>query len=244
MPLEDRTEPKQTNTGLYCQLHNAGFSGSELLLTQKIYRLCCELFNGRYRKTERAFLCHAVGTASSVANYTRDLNLIVVGMLHATYDSGHFPDGKSGMTKAHRAWMRNHVGKELECMVADYSEFDFGQGRPESLLREGIPEGDRKWLLIALSHEIDDMSDLGLAFAPKYGTDFLGRIQACAALANQLGEPALEAAIASFQVQYRDVAWVNPLASTSLRGFRMAPNVKKYLRLRRDFRRGEAVRIA
>jgi hypothetical protein len=41
-------------------------------------------------------------------------------------------------------------------------------------------------ILIALVHEVDDMADLGLRFAPKYGRSIESRVEAGAALAERI----------------------------------------------------------
>src|SRR5262245_2787177 len=179
--------PAQTNTAFYCQLHEQGHSSADLQLAQRTYRASCQLFNGRYRKSERAFICHAVGVASALAYVDRRIEWILAGMLHAAYDSGQYSDGRSGPTAAHRQWLASQVGNEIEEIVAAYDQFDFDTGKPEALVQGGVFEGQSDLLLIALAHDVDDLADGGLAVAPKYGPSITERVAACATLARQIG---------------------------------------------------------
>jgi len=236
--------PAQTNTALYVQLHEAGHPTGDLLRVQAAYRLAVRLFNGRYRKTERAFLCHAVGAASSVAHFERDLDFIIAAMLHAAYDSGQFPDGRFGKASAaHRALVRSVVGERAEGLVFRYPELDFDTGAPERLAAAELPDGIEDVLFLALAHEIDDLADLGLAIAPKHGASIEGRLAACAALARRIDREPLALALEAQASLYSDAKWVAALRSPRTRGFRIAPNLGAYLRLRRARRDGGAIEM-
>ena len=236
--------PRQTNTGLYVQLHEAGYSTDELLAVRTAYRLSARLFNGRYRKTERAFLCHAVGTASSVARFDQRLPIVITAMLHATYDSGQFPDGRIGKTSPpHRAWIAAEVGSEIESLLFRYNAFDFETGAPERYLQSDIDPQDRDYLLIALAHEIDDLADGGLVMAPKYGESIASRIDASAILADRIGESELAATLRAYGSRYDDVSWMDDLRVEVPQGFYIAPNLKAYYRLRRRHHSGKQVQL-
>lgn len=235
--------PKQTNNGLYCQLHAAGHPTAEILRVQHAYRLCSKLFNGRFRKTERAFICHAVGAGSSMAYFDRRIDLIIASMLHAAYDSGQFPDGRIGLSDAHRQWLKAQVGEITERLVRDYLELPFGPGKPEQHAQTGYPEEQREVMLMALTHEVDDMADAGLALAPKYGASIVARAEACAYLARQLGQEALAQTLEGHAQTYTDMAWTAELEAEQLEGFRIAPNMLTYIRLQRDSWRGKAVQV-
>jgi len=224
---------RQTNTGLYVQLHDSGFTGEDIRDVQSAYRVACRLFNGRYRKTERAFICHAVGTASSVARFDSRLSYVVVAMLHAAYDSGQFPDGRiGGLTPRHRKWLTARIGAEVEAILYRYSSFDFERGAPERYCSEGFEEADTDLLFLALAHELDDLADAGLRFAPKYGRSIASRVEACAGLADQIGKPELAATLTAHGRLYEDIDWVDNLKSTTLRGFYIVPNATAYFRHR------------
>jgi hypothetical protein len=236
--------PAQTNTGLLVQMHDAGFADRALAGVQKAYRLACRLFNGRYRKTERAFICHAVGTGSSVARFDDRLVLILAGMLHAAYHSGQFPDGRIGRaSRSHRAWLRSHVGAEVESVVFRYHQFSFDLGKPEGCLEGGLDDADGDLLLIALAHEVDDLADVGLRFAPKYGRSLESRVEACAALAERILKPDLAQTLRAHGRLYADTDWVVDLESQTLHGYLIVPNVMAYLGHRIDHLRRRFVRV-
>jgi hypothetical protein len=236
--------PRQTNTGLYVQMHAAGFTYDELKITQHAYRLACRLFSGRYRKTERAFICHAVGVASSAACFDRRISIVLAAMLHAAYDSGQFRDGRIGSpSPAHRAYLVAEVGSEVEALVYRYSRFGFDLGAPERYLREGCDEADRDLLFMALAHEVDDLADLGLWFAPKYGKSIESRVEACSALADQLGQPGLAATLRAHGRLYTDADWIGDLKSHTLQGYRIVPGAMAYLRQRYSHFRGQSVKL-
>ena len=234
MVASQQIAPAQTNTGLYLQLHAHGHPTADILRVQTAYRLAIRLFNGRYRKTERPFVCHAVGAASSVAHFERDVDFIVAAMLHAAYDSGQFPDGRFGKaSEPHRALLRATVGERAEDLVFRYPKLDFDTGAPERLVAGPLPEGMDDILFLALAHEIDDLADFGLAIAPKYGASITSRLEACALLARRIGRDALAEALEAQALLYGDTEWVAALRSERGHGFRVVPNVRAYIRLRR-----------
>jgi len=237
--------PRQTNTGLYLQMHLRGFTNEGLLVVQQAYRLACRLFSGRVRKTERAFICHTVGAASAVAEYSLDPDLVAVAMLHAAYDCGQFPDGRlGGASTAHRAWLTARVGPGVEERVHRYARFSFDAGDPERIAAQDCAREDRDLLFIALAHELDDLMDLGLVFAEKYGSTPIPRIDACVQLATALGEMELAAALRAYEAVYAgDCQWVAPLASSSMKGFTVLPGLRAYARRRVASLMGTSVKI-
>lgn len=236
--------PRQTNTGLYVQMHMAGFTRDELKVTQNAYRLACRLFDGCYRKTERAFICHAVGAASSVVGFDRHISLVLAAMLHAAHDSGQFHDGRIGRASpAHRDCLVAEVGAEVEALVFRYGSFAFDLGAPERYLREGCDETDRNLLFMALAHEVDDLADLGVGFAPKYGKSIESRVAACAALADQIGKPLLASTLRAHGRLYLENDWVDDLKSQTLQGYQVIPNAMAYLRHRYSQLRGKSVKV-
>ncbi|MGH7336215.1 MAG: hypothetical protein ACREI7_01435 [Myxococcota bacterium] len=225
--------PRQTNSGLYVQMHAAGFPPDALRATQRAYRLACRLFNGKYRKTERAFLCHAVGAASSVARFDGRLPYVLAALLHAAYDSGQFQDGRiGGASRRHRAWLVAEIGAEVEAILFRYRRFQFETGQPERYARDGFVEADADLLLLGLCHEVDDLLDLGLRFARKYGDEIDLRVEACAALAERLGKPELAQTLRAHGRLYRDSEWTAELQSATLAGFQIVPGFTGYLRHR------------
>ena len=244
MTKEDLFVPSQTNTALYMQLHEAGHPVADILRVQKAYRVACAMFNGRYRKTGRPFICHAVGAASAVAHFDNSIDLVLAAMFHAAYDSAQYPDGKSSRrSDAHRKWLEQKIGPVAEGLVGRLIGMKFDTGDPERLVADGVPAGDEDLLFLVLAHELDDLADGGLAFAPKYGQSLRSRIAACAILARRLGRENLAATIEGYAGRYEDMAWAAPLQETKLEGFRIAPNLRTYLKLRRANLRGDSVEV-
>ncbi|MEN0001436.1 MAG: DUF6817 domain-containing protein [Pseudomonadota bacterium] len=236
--------PRQTNTGLYVHLHERGFSKDDIRRVQGAYVLACNMFNARYRKTGRAFICHAVGAASACAEFIDDIDVVIASLLHAGYDSGLFPDGKAGNPSAkRRQWMRDHIGEVSERLAHDYQSVDFDRGGPEQILQSGPDKIERNLLMMALTHELDDMADGGLAFAPKYGESVEGRLIACAALAEHLGETRLADLFKQQVKAQSDYEWMHDLKADELRGFWIVPNLLAYLRLRKGVAKGRWARL-
>jgi len=236
--------PSQTNTALYVQMHKEGYGFDDIARIQKAYRVCCLMFNGRYRKTGRPFVCHAVGSASSAAHFDKSVNFVLAAMFHAAYDSGQYPDGRSSRrTPEHRAWLEKQIGAEAEQLVARLSGLNFDRGKPEELAARDIRPGDEDILFLVLAHEVDDLADGGLAFAPKYGASIQSRVGACALLARRLGRESLAETMEGYGRSYEKMSWASGLSEAKLEGFRIAPNFRAYLRLRRANLRGESVEV-
>lgn len=226
------------------QLHDAGHTVDDIVRVQKDYRLACAMFNGRYRKTGRPFICHAIGAASSVVHFGGDLDLVLAAMFHAAYDSGQYPDGKSSRrSEAHRRWLEQRLGPRVENLVARLGALKFETGDPERLAAEGVPAGDEDILFLVLAHEVDDLADGGLAFAPKYGRSIETRVAACAVLARRIGHERLAAVIEAHGSRYEAMDWAAALQDAELGGFRIAPNLRAYIKLRRENLRGGPVEV-
>jgi len=225
-------------------MHADGYGVDDIVRIQKAYRVCCLMFNGRYRKTGRPFICHAVGAASSAAHFDRNVDYVLAAMFHAAYDSGQYPDGKSSRrTDAHRLWLVERIGPKAEGLVARLAGFAFEAGDPERLVAREIAPGEEELLFLVLAHELDDLADAGLAIAPKYGLSLSSRIIACAALARRIGHEKLAAAFEGYGVIYEDLEWCSAIQETTLEGFRIVPNLRSYLKLRRANLRGETVEV-
>jgi (p)ppGpp synthase/HD superfamily hydrolase len=236
--------PSQTNTALYLQLHEEGYRAEDIARVQKAYYLCCLMFNGRYRKTGRPFVCHAVGAASSAAHFEKNVDYVLAAMFLAAYDSGQYPDGKSSRrTEAHRLWLQERIGSAAEQLAGRLAKLTFEKGEPERLADMDIAPGDEDILFLVLAHEVDDLADGGLAFAPKYGASIETRVKACALLARRLGRENLAATIEAYGKRYEAMGWISALQEPRPEGFRVAPNLRQYIKLRRANLRGESVEV-
>ena len=91
--------------------------------------------------------------------------LVKASMLHAVYDSGVFPDAKTGgAIPSHRALVKEIVGEETEQLIADYPTIEFEEGSPETLSQIEIPDHQRDIMLMKVTHEIDDIASGGIFF--------------------------------------------------------------------------------
>lgn len=237
--------PAQTHIALLNQLHQKGYETEELQKVQETYRLCMRIFNGRYRKNERPFICHAVGAGSAMAEFDGRPALVKASMLHAAYDSGVFPDAKTGSPSlSHRALVREIVGEETEQLVADYPTIEFEEGSPEALAQMEIPDCQRDIMLMKVAHEIDDIASGGIFFCSKFGPEHQTRLEACRAIATALENTKLADAFTAYIGEINQFEWVSTIARDPKSfGYRLAPNWKTYLRLRRHARKGKHVRI-
>lgn len=223
--------PKQTNLGLFVQLRERGFSHADIIRVRDAYLIACKMFNGRYRKNSRAFICHAVGAASASAQYTDQIEIIIASLLHAAYDGGQFPDGRVGkITDAHRQWLKNEVGTVVEAILVRLQQFDFEMGDPEKIVEKGIKQRDEDLLFMALAHEIDDMVDGGLAVVQKYGGSIEKRVEACAILARRIGEEDIAKTLEAHGKFYSEYDWMKSLDQETRSGFWIVPNFRAYIR--------------
>ena len=236
--------PRQTILALYIQLHEAGHPNKNLLAVQSAYRIAGPMFSGSFRANEKPFLCHLVGTASAIAQVDRRVEMIIAGLLHAAYDLGVFPDGRiGGDSPEHRQWLADKVGTDVATLVARYNKFKFLPAHVERLATSYTPDDDRDIVKLRLCNEIDDLAEGGLTFATKYGEVIGPHAQACAILAERIGEPEIARTLLSLGRMSDEMAWTASLRPEAPRGHRVVPNLRAYLRLRRPGGRGRAVKV-
>lgn len=178
----------QTNLQLYRQLRAAGHSRQDLAILQRDNETACMLFGSKIRSTGRPFLCHAVGTASAALAQGASLDLVRTAFLHAAYKHGRFPDGTRGNSDAHRSWLRERTGEEVEKLVFAFSQYPFNVSIVRKLVENGLDENQNKdMLLLKLCNDVDDSHDFGalLAHKPRYGDPFY--LSDVETLSNSLG---------------------------------------------------------
>lgn len=234
--------PRQTINGLLVQMHDAGFDHAALEQVVAVHALATAMFNGMHRGTGKPFLCHLVGTASTVAEYDGRLDMILAGLIHAVFDSGVFPDGRTGRpSPRHKQWLTQRVGPQIVDLVERYQRFGFAASDIQRLLSHDAP-WDRDMILLRLCNELDDIAEGGLAFAAKRGSSTLASSLDCERLAVEVGVPRLGARIVELARECDAMDW----AATLSRGkdsYRVAPGLRDYLRLRRKRRRGDKVEM-
>ena len=165
----------QTNLQLYQQLRAAGYARQDLAILQRDNETACLLFGSKIRSTGRPFLCHAVGTASAALAQGASLELVRTAFLHAAYKHGRFPDGTRGNSDAHRNWLRERTGEQVEKLVFAFSQYPFNVSIARKLVENGPEENQNKeMLLLKLCNDVDDSHDFGalLAHKPRYGDPY------------------------------------------------------------------------
>lgn len=186
----------QTIVQLYRQLTDLGFDESDLLRVKKAHEFAARLHSARFRASGRGFMAHLIGTASLLSQFTRDLDIILTGLLHAVYDQGDFGDGRRTMTEPKRKIVRGLVGDGIESRIAIYSEMSWAPGMAQQLLDrfDALSEAERDSVLVRLINELDDFIEQDVL----YSTDYSNRIEqlvrdsaAMSELATLLGQPAL-----------------------------------------------------
>ena len=114
----------QTNLQLYRQLIEAGWAERDLARVRAAHDLCCELFAGCYRPSNKTFIAHLVGTASALAAWGEPPDIVLAGLLHSAYLYGDFGDGTRGASSQKRQLLRDRVGEGAERLVHEYTTTD------------------------------------------------------------------------------------------------------------------------
>jgi (p)ppGpp synthase/HD superfamily hydrolase len=242
--VEAEFAPRQTITELLIQLHENGHDSPDLARVRDAYRVACQMFASNYRANEKPFICHLVGTASAVARYSRRVDLIPAGLLHAAYDLGLFPDGKwGGASQTHQSWLISKVGKEVSDLALRYERFKFLPAQVERLAVTYSADDDKDIVLVRLCNEIDDLSGGGLAFATKHGERIGPHAENCAKLSSAIGMPEVGDTILKLGAVSDSMDWARAMSSERPQGYRVVPNLRAYLSLRTAALRGKRVKL-
>lgn len=236
--------PRQTITEFLIQLHENGHDSADLTRVRDAYRVACQMFAANYRANEKPFVCHLVGTASAVARFSRRIDLILAGLLHAAYDLGQFPDGKwGGASQKHRSWLASQVGKEASDLALRYERFKFTPVEVQKLAQTYSADADQDIVLVRLCNEIDDLAGGGLAFATKHGERIGAHAENCAKLAAAIGKPEIGDTIVRLGAASDAMDWARAMSPENPKGYRVVPNLVAYLSLRRAVWRGKRVKL-
>jgi (p)ppGpp synthase/HD superfamily hydrolase len=156
----------QTNLQLYKQLRRAGAGDADLALVRAGYDLAMHLCPASFRGSGKPLLAHLVGTASILASIGQSARVVTAGLLHAAYVFGDFGDGKAGMSWARRERLRQAVGKEVEELVARYTQFDWNRHTIPGIRDrvESLTPIERDVLVIRLANELEDHLDFGVLY--------------------------------------------------------------------------------
>ena len=166
----------QTNIQLYNQLLSEGYPDKDLKLVSNSYKLAQQLFSLHYRPSGDTFISHLVGTAGILASLHMPVEVLVAGLLHASYIHGEF--GKiniKSITAGKREKVRGIAGEKAEKYIYKYTSLKWNsKSIPDYLERLNVyDDTDRNVLLIRLVNEIDDNNNL----TPLYCPDLLQRIE-------------------------------------------------------------------
>lgn len=156
----------QTNLQLYTQLRRAGAGEKDLALVRAGYDLAMHLSPASFRGSGKPLLAHLVGTASILASSGQSARVVTAGLLHAAYVFGDFGDGDTGMTGARRDRVRQAVGREVEDLVARYTEFAWNKNTIPAIRErvESLTPIERDVLAIRLANELEDHLDFGVLY--------------------------------------------------------------------------------
>ena len=162
-----------------------GFSEPDLVRLRTGYDLALRLTDGLYRKQMVPFVCHLVRTASILMHETRDLTPILASMLHAVCFLHVFAGStRRGPRHSDRQLLRDTLGNEVEQLIRDYSQFQFGPSEAIHWVNTShqLDSRIRQLLIMRLADELEDHLDAAEAFVPRgkfragdshYGREFV-----------------------------------------------------------------------
>lgn len=160
----------QTNLRLYRQMSATGASREDIQKIAHCYTVACRILGGQFRSSGKTLVDHHVGTASLIYAQTRDVDQTCLGLLHASFTHGIFPDGIRGMTNRHEAWLRAEVPEPVATLVKDYGQYrSFRPDLAEGRVGEDPGPAHAAVLIARLANQIDDAMD---------GADLIGGKQA------------------------------------------------------------------
>lgn len=227
--MQVQANPRQTINGLLLQMREAGFGTRDLAEVQRCYELATRLFYGSLRGNGRPFLCHLVGSASVAVEFGARPELVCAALLHASYELGLFPDGRTGRSETHAAWLEAHAGAAVADLVDRYTRLQFSRDAVANLLGSG-GDLDRDVVFLRLCDKLDDFADGASAFSHKMGPKLLPVAELCARLANRIDCPELGAALIAHAEQSDRLEWTAGF-QTRPYSYRLAPTWLSYLRI-------------
>ena len=224
----------QTNLQLYHQLHAAGYAAQDLRFIQRCYRLAAELFTARYRGNGRPFVCHLVGSASTGAQIGMKAVEVGACLLHAAYEQGVFPSGRTGPRPNHRDYVRERVGAQVESLVHAYQVQPWHEAAIDGFLQQlPVDAGARTAVEMRLADQLDDLVDLGGATAAgKFDADARRRVGKCAILAERLGHDDLAISLRELVAANAGAGWVQALDAGPTGSFHVMPSLRSVIRHR------------
>ncbi len=158
----------QTNIQLFKELMNLGYSTGELVLIKSAYELARNLLTGKYFASSRAFIDHAVGTASILASLRLSADVVAAGLLHNIYREGDFGFGaKNHISDSKRKKVISIVGRQVEKYISKYLELPWYKNLPAICANlDKLDKIDRDVVLIKLANELEHILDFEHLYFP------------------------------------------------------------------------------
>jgi len=103
------------------QMERLGYPLEARELLQQAYGIATELAPAVYRASGRPLSAHLAGTASVLAGFGANPQVLAAAMLHTAYAFGQFPDDWGQDIPAMRRWLRRRIGSVAEDLVFRYS---------------------------------------------------------------------------------------------------------------------------
>ncbi|MDP8961086.1 MAG: hypothetical protein M3N32_05660 [Actinomycetota bacterium] len=159
----------QTNLQLCNQLRASAYDERDVELVKDAYDLAVTLFTGQFRSSGKPFLAHLVGTASVLTALGAPARVIAAGLLHASYASGEWGDGRGKVSSDERRQTLRALDAGVEELVRHYTEFRWDA---RSILEihagiDSLSEAERTVVLVRLANLMEDYLDLGMAYSHK-----------------------------------------------------------------------------
>lgn len=191
----------QTSIQLFDQLRRDRYSPVHIDEIFRAHELIMRLFAGSYRQSGKTFIAHLVGTASILSSLQVTPNLIMAGLLHATYTHGDFGSGAAGLSSSKRVKLKNVAGEDVEELVARYSRLAWTTPAIQTVhaTLHKMDSKDRDVVLLRLTNELEDLLDFGLLYwsSPKSRLEYIERKgHLMVEMAAQLGYPRFSAELA------------------------------------------------
>ncbi len=192
----------QTNTQLFNQLQQDGYSKAELTLVVQAFELARRIFSGYYVESGKMQIDHVIGTASILGSLRTPAAVVAAGLIHNAYNTGDFGLAQRGISKAKRRCIQRAVGEEVELYVRGFAALPWNS-RAIGNIRASLDQlgsVDRVALLLRLADMLEHHRDLA-------GHYYHSNAEACRKyirengshmvdIANRLGHPSLAGELA------------------------------------------------
>lgn len=217
----------QTNLQLYRQLHDDGRPVNEVVLLSQAYELAVPLFSAQIRSSGKPFLAHLVGTASILAAMGCRAEVVAAGLLHAAYGQGDWGDGRQRLVPRRRQRVQRAVGREVESLVARYTEYPWNATSIAELAGRGstLDVSEADVVTMRLANLLEDHLDLGMAYSRKGAKAKQANLvhDQCTRIAEALGNHRLAAELDETFAEHRTTTLPLPLLRPARDSATVAP---------------------